>query len=180
MSAIIRKLCGLICRLPGLMFINYDDINLIPNIAIATTDKLLQQQADALASKLQLNVVDINSSQFCYLLVLTPVLFDAIHKQHLYLTTESAMRKFFKAQGVSEKDFNSVYNFSPGIGVELNRARNVMLAYKVFNVPSFVINGKYKTSAVMTQGNLKKLMDVITYLVKKEKKEGMKEEMHNA
>lgn len=100
---------------------------------------------------------------------ITPAIFNAIHKQGLDLSDETKMEKLFESHGVSKQDFESAYNFSPGIGVELQRASKLMLAYKVFQVPTFVIDGKYMTNSAMNKGSDKQLIQVVNYLVNKAK-----------
>lgn len=108
---------------------------------------------------------------------ITPALFNAIHKKGLNLTSEQAMQQFFASQHVNKKTFESVFNFSPGIGAELTRAKNLMLAYRVFNIPTFVINGKYKTNILMANGNTKKLLHIVNTLAKMELKREGKENL---
>lgn len=98
---------------------------------------------------------------------ITPNIFNAIHKKGLNLASEPALEKFFLSQGVSKQDFESAYNFSPGIGVELQRAKSLMLAYKVFQIPTIIVDGKYITNAAMAKGSDKTLMHVVEFLVKK-------------
>lgn len=99
---------------------------------------------------------------------LTPAIFAAIHQQNLNLTNENDMAKFFESKGVSKDNFESVFNFSPGIGMKMNQGTSLMQTYKVFEIPTFVINGKYKTNLVMAQGKPDRLIAIVNYLVNKE------------
>lgn len=100
---------------------------------------------------------------------MTPAIFNAIHVKGLDLTSSDAMQKFFMAHGTSKADFQSAYDFSPGIGMQLEEGQNLILAYHVFAVPTIIVNGKYYTNAELTNGNDQLLMQVVNYLVEKEK-----------
>lgn len=99
---------------------------------------------------------------------MTPIIFDAIHEKGLNLASDSAIKKVFIENGVSAKDFESAYDFAPSIGIEMNHSNQLMMAYKVFQIPTIVIDGKYKTNIGLVGGNDKKLIQVVNYLVKKE------------
>lgn len=102
---------------------------------------------------------------------LTPAIFNAIHKQNLDLSSEQAMKKFFVSHGVNKTKFDSAFNFSPGIGMEMSRGNQLMQTWKVYEIPTFVIDGKYKTNTRMTKGNNKRLLQVVKYLVAKASKQ---------
>lgn len=109
---------------------------------------------------------------------MTPLLFNAIHKQREDLGNEKALAAFFVKNGVPLIDFENLYNFTPGIYGELNRADEMMRTYLIdpvlmqqYNwipqIPAFIINGKYLTSISLVNGDAKKLFQIIDYLVKK-------------
>lgn len=109
---------------------------------------------------------------------MTQLLFDAIHKDKQDLGNEKALADFFVKNGVALNNFESIYNFTPGIYGELNRADDRMRAYLIdpvlmqqYNwipqIPAFIINGKYLTSISLVNGDAKKLFQIIDYLVKK-------------
>ncbi len=99
---------------------------------------------------------------------ITPDLFNAIHVKNKDLTSESAMQAFFASEGVSKKEFESAFDFSPGIGMELQRSNSLMMGYKVFVVPTVIVNGKYYTNPALVNGDDQLMMQVIQYLVDKE------------
>ena len=105
---------------------------------------------------------------------ITPDLFNAIHVKNEDLASESAMQAFFVSKGVSKKDFESAFDFSPGIGMELQRSNSLMMAYKAFVVPTVIVNGKYYTNPALVKGDDKLMMQVIQYLVAKEKPSNVK------
>ena len=100
---------------------------------------------------------------------ITPAIFNAIHVKNESLTSESAMQKFFEKQGVSKTKFDNAFNFSPGMDMELERGQNLMIAYRIFAVPTLLINGKYYINAELIKGDDQEMIKVLNYLVKKEK-----------
>jgi len=103
---------------------------------------------------------------------ITPALFDAIHVQGLDVTDEQVLEKFFNEYGVSNKNFEDAFNQSPKIDAEMAKGNKIMREYKIVAIPSFVINGEYKTDLAMTRGNTKKLIAVVAYLVNKSEQQG--------
>jgi protein dithiol oxidoreductase (disulfide-forming) len=102
---------------------------------------------------------------------ITPAIFDAIHVKQEDLTTQAALEKFFIAEGVSKQNFDSAFNFTPGIDAQMMRGDQLMRAYNIFEVPTLVIDGKYKTNIVMTKGNVKRLVEVLDFLIAQERKD---------
>ena len=98
---------------------------------------------------------------------ITPALFDAIHKQHAVINNEQALEAIFVQQGVSASDFESAYDFSPGIDAQLAQGEKLMQTYQVIATPTFVVNGKYTTNLGMTKGDPQRLMAIVSYLVSK-------------
>lgn len=105
---------------------------------------------------------------------ITPAIFNAIHVKGEDLTSENAMQAFFAAEGVSKQDFDNAFDFSPGIGMQMQQGTNLMMAYQVFVVPTIIVNGKYYTNAALVKGDDKLLMRVVNMLVEKEKPAGTK------
>jgi|SRR5882672_2724949 len=83
--------------------------------------------------------------------------FDAIHVDHNPLSApEDADARalhlaFFKANGVSEKDFNAAYD-SMTVATNLQRAQEATYHYGVASVPLMIVNGKYTTDVGMAGG----------------------------
>lgn len=100
---------------------------------------------------------------------ITPAIFNAIHVNGEDLTAESAMQDFFATQGVSKQNFESAFDFSPGIGMQMQNDANLMMAYQVFVVPTIIVNGKYYTNPSLVGGNDQLLLQVVKTLVAKEK-----------
>jgi len=100
---------------------------------------------------------------------ITPAIFNAIHIQNENLTSESAMQTFFASQGVSKQQFENAFDFSPGIGMQMQNDANLMMAYQVFIVPTIIVDGKYYTNPQLVQGDDELLLQVVKTLVAKEK-----------
>lgn len=95
-------------------------------------------------------------------------LFDAVQKQHVDLSNEQNMEQIFVKFGVKPKDFESAYEFSPGIDAQLSKSTKLMNDYLVYQIPTIVIDGKYKVDASMTGGDSQKMLKVTEFLAQKE------------
>ena len=92
--------------------------------------------------------------------------FDAIHLKKQRLNTAAAVKKFFLQHGVSEKDFDGVFN-SFGVDAKVRRAKELSRQYGISGVPALVVNGKYLTDGPMAGGR-KGMIEVLNYLIKME------------
>ena len=92
--------------------------------------------------------------------------FDAIHLKKQRLNTAAAVKKFFIQHGVSEKDFDGVFN-SFGVDAKVRRAKELSRQYNISGVPALVVNGKYLTDGPMAGGR-KGMIEVLNYLIKME------------
>ncbi len=101
---------------------------------------------------------------------LTPEIFKAIHAQNKDLTNADAQKQFFKAHGVSEKDFDSMAAFSPGIDAQLVRSDTLMSNYKIVAAPTLVIDQRFKLNPAMTNGEPQRFFQVLDYLIQKVRK----------
>lgn len=99
---------------------------------------------------------------------ITPVIFDDIHVKGKDLSSEKALKGVFAKQGITDADFESAFKFSPGIDASLLRGRKLMAKYKVFQIPTVVIAGRYKTDPKLA-GNFKNMPKIINFLIKKAK-----------
>ena len=100
---------------------------------------------------------------------LTPAIFNVIHLKKENLTTEEKMQAFFEQNGVSKEDFNSAYSTSPTVDAETAQAQSLARDYEITGVPAFVVGGKYKTDPGMVNGDLSKLLQVVDFLIAKER-----------
>ena len=103
---------------------------------------------------------------------LHPKVFDAIHRDHNPLAAQddadarALHLAFFKANGVSEKDFNNAFD-SMTVATNLRRAQEATYGYGVASVPLIVVNGKYSTDVTMA-GGAGELMAIINDLAASE------------
>lgn len=98
-------------------------------------------------------------------------IFKAIQENGQNLTDMDILTQFFAAHGISEQDFDSAFNFSPGIDAQMMRGDKLMKQFGIYAVPSFVINGKYVTSMGMANGDTTRLFKIVNYLIAKERQE---------
>lgn len=96
-------------------------------------------------------------------------LFDEIHERNNRIHDEKGLRQFFVNHGVLPESFDKTFN-SFAVTVKVNNARMMSRRYAITGVPSLVVNGKYVTSVGDAGGN-QELVDVINYLIDRERKE---------
>jgi thiol:disulfide interchange protein DsbA len=94
-------------------------------------------------------------------------LFERMHKEKKPIRNVKQLKEVFKAQGVSEQDFDNTYK-SFAVITKTNRARQAARLYGINGVPALVVNGKYRTSA-SEAGSDKKMLDVVNFLVERER-----------
>jgi thiol:disulfide interchange protein DsbA len=105
---------------------------------------------------------------------ITPDLFTAIQDHKEDLSSKEAMGKFFGKYGINQEAFTNTYELSPGIGIQLKNADSLMTTYKVYEVPTIIVGGRYKTSAMMVNGDEKKFIQMVNYLIDLEMKQQVK------
>lgn len=105
---------------------------------------------------------------------ITPVIFEAIHKQHQDLTSRDALLKFFQKNGVKPDDFAGAFDFTPEVDAQIQHGDALMREYNIYQIPSFVVNGTYVTDLGLTHGDPKRLMKILDYLIQKVRTENTK------
>jgi thiol:disulfide interchange protein DsbA len=88
--------------------------------------------------------------------------FDAMHVDRNPLATQAAMREFFARFGVSDADFNSVFE-SFSVRSQVSRAEELGLRYGVDSTPTIIVAGKYRTG-VSEAGSYERLFELIEAL----------------
>jgi thiol:disulfide interchange protein DsbA len=73
-------------------------------------------------------------------------LFDAIHKENLRITSESAVESWLGKKGVNVEKYKAAYK-SFGVESRLRRATQMTQAYRIDGVPSFSVQGRFVVSA---------------------------------
>ncbi len=94
-------------------------------------------------------------------------LFERLHKERKPVRNTGDLKELFKAQGVSEADFDKTYN-SFAVITKTNRAKQVRELYGLTGVPTLVVNGKYRVTAKLAGGN-KQMLQVVDFLVDQER-----------
>ena len=92
--------------------------------------------------------------------------FSEIHEKNNRLSTIDQLAAFFKKFDVSREKFLKVFN-SFAVKSKLAHARAVVKRYSARSVPTFVINGKYRTNSTMA-GSREAMFKVIEELVRQE------------
>ncbi len=98
------------------------------------------------------------------------MVFEEFHRKNNRLTSQVAIQRVFARAGVSEDDFNRIWN-SFEVNQALRVAADLARRYNVTSVPMIVVNGKYRTdtrSAGATEGDYSKLFEVIDELTARE------------
>lgn len=78
-------------------------------------------------------------------------MFRTIHVDKNPLDDEDKLAQFFVEQGVDETEFRDTFN-SFAVETRMQRADVMNRRYRISNVPTVVVNGKYKTGSGMSQG----------------------------
>jgi thiol:disulfide interchange protein DsbA len=107
-------------------------------------------------------------------------LFEAIHVKNQRFPDEAAMQAFFVSQGVSAEDFKKTFD-SFEVDMKVRNAKDMTRRYAITGVPTFIVNGKFSTSASLAGNNEKglsvkelneKTLEVVDYLVEQERETG--------
>lgn len=94
-------------------------------------------------------------------------IFNEIHVHKKPLLDKSAQKKFLKAYGVTEADFDKMDD-SFSVRSQLKKADNMIRQHNISGVPAIIVNGKYFVDA-STAGGQHKIFSVVDYLVEKER-----------
>lgn len=92
--------------------------------------------------------------------------FAEYHRRGNRLSSEAAIQKLFERFGVSANDFSRTWK-SFEVAQKLRVAEDLARRYSISNVPTVVVNGKYRTGAAEA-GSYPKLLEVIDELVARE------------
>jgi len=92
-------------------------------------------------------------------------IYDNHHFDGKQLDQEKNIVAFVSSNGVDAKRFTELWH-SPEVAAQLDSAKKALDTYDVKGVPTFVVDGKYLTSARMA-GGTKEMMRVVDYLVER-------------
>ncbi|NKB31487.1 MAG: thioredoxin domain-containing protein [Pseudomonadales bacterium] len=88
--------------------------------------------------------------------------FDEIHQNRNQLNSEVLIREFFESCGISEQDFDRVFN-SFSVRTRVNQAASLIRDYGVGQTPTMYVNGKYVVTLAV--GSYQEMLNVVDYLV---------------
>src|SRR3954469_1727563 len=95
--------------------------------------------------------------------------YDNHHFDGKQLNEEKNITDWVASNGVDRAKFSELWN-SPEIKAQVEAAKTALDTYQVKGVPSFVVDGKYVTSAKMA-GGTREVVRVVEYLVERAGKE---------
>lgn len=100
---------------------------------------------------------------------LGPRVFDEIHQRGNAMGMLMEVSEWAKKQGLDIAKFESTWN-SFGVQTQQKRANALVAGYKVDGVPMFGINGRYITSPAMVGGSHTRALQVVDFLIARERK----------
>lgn len=100
-------------------------------------------------------------------------IFDAIHRYHKQINSQSQLRKLFAENGVDEDAFDKAYE-SETVTDKVKKALLMGRRYQIRGVPSIVVNGKYLTGASIA-GSFENMLKATDELVARERGHGASE-----
>lgn len=96
-------------------------------------------------------------------------LFDALARDRRQLDSAEALADFLADHGIDREAFIKTYN-SFGVNAKMNQAQSKIRGARITGVPAMLVNGKYKVSA-SSAGSHENMLEVVDYLVEKERKQ---------
>jgi thiol:disulfide interchange protein DsbA len=95
--------------------------------------------------------------------------YDNFHFDNVRLNDEKIMVEWIARNGVDKEKFEQLYA-SPQVEAKLEESREMMKDYDIRAVPTFVVDGKYVTSARVA-GGTRQLLQVVDQLVRQARTE---------
>ena len=96
---------------------------------------------------------------------LRPAFFDAIHTKGVPVETETDIKKLFTSNGVSGAGFDKLYE-DPKLAKNAEKMIQAFKDKKITNVPTMVVNGKYKLKMESVK-SLDELIKLTNFLLEK-------------
>lgn len=96
-------------------------------------------------------------------------LFDALARDRRQLNSAESLADYLEDYGVDRDAFIEAYN-DFGVNARVQRAQSVIRGARLTGVPAMLVAGKYMTNASLAGGH-EAMMDVVDYLVDKEREE---------
>jgi thiol:disulfide interchange protein DsbA len=98
--------------------------------------------------------------------------YDHFHFEDVKLNDEKIMADWVARNGVDRQKFVEAYG-SPGVAAKVAQARELLKAYDVRAVPTFIVDGKFLTSARLA-GGTEQVIQVVDSLVKLAREERLR------
>jgi len=90
--------------------------------------------------------------------------YDHFHFEDVKLNDEKIMVDWVARNGIERQKFAEIYG-SSGVAAKVAQARELLKAYDVRGVPTFIVDGKFLTSARLA-GGTEQVIQVVDHLVK--------------
>ena len=90
--------------------------------------------------------------------------YDHFHFENVRLSDEKIMVDWVARNGIERQKFVETYG-SSGVAAKVAQARELLKAYDVRGVPTFIVDGKFLTSARLA-GGTEQVVQVVDHLVK--------------
>jgi len=98
--------------------------------------------------------------------------YDYFHFENVNLNDEKIMADWAARNGIERQKFAEVYS-SPGVAAKIGEARELLKLYGVRAVPTFIVDGKFLTSARLA-GGTEQVIRVVDHLVKLAREERLR------
>ena len=95
-------------------------------------------------------------------------IFDAINLQGNRLANEAQLADLFAQHGISKDDFSAAFN-SFSVRTKVNQAESRMADYEIRSTPNMIVNGKYLVTTGENVRTQQEMLDVVNFLVQKER-----------
>jgi thiol:disulfide interchange protein DsbA len=101
---------------------------------------------------------------------MTAFLFKWLYEEKQDLDNADAVKNNFLKEGISLKMYENAMYCQAGLEAQIARSAQLEKLYQIDYIPVFIIGGRYKTSHIMTGGNLFRLFEVMEALIEKVRK----------
>lgn len=91
------------------------------------------------------------------------MIFHRLHAERKNIANKADLKKLFVEAGVDGKAFDKAFK-SFHVRSKTKKAEKLALKFKVTSVPTFIVNNKYETSLVHTDGDTKSLFETLSTL----------------
>ena len=100
--------------------------------------------------------------------VLHEPIFNAINVERNMLQNEDQIGELFGQHGINQSDFESAFN-SFSVRTKVNQAEKRMTDYGIRSTPNMIVNGKYLVATGENVRTQQDMLDIVDFLVEKER-----------